>query len=394
MIKKLFLSLIIGVSLVCFAMLFAKHADDGKITIQFASWGSESEVSILKPIIRNFEKENPEIKILFMHIPQNYFQKIHLLFASNTSPDVIFMNNQYLPIYANAGVLEDLSDIDFEYDKFYPQALNALKWKNRIYGIPRDVSNLVVFYNKDLFDKYKINYPVSGWTLEDLLITSQKLTHLPYVYGISFDEDPLYFLSYITVFGGWTQEDVDSFFKSDILKNRKISQGLDFYADLRKKYHVAPYRQESASATMAQLFLQQKLGLYVSGRWMVPKFRSEANFVWDVVSFPKLNKQTESYIPLDASGWVISKSTKNKKAAIKLVKYLASKKNIEKITKSGLIVPARVDVANSKVFLDGKAPYSAKVFLESVYHSKPTPTSLRYREILDELKKKTEYVFN
>lgn len=394
MIKKLFISLIIGVSLICFAMFFARHDSCEKTTIQFASWGSESEVSILKPIIQNFEKENPEIKVLFMHIPQNYFQKIHLLFASNTAPDVIFMNNQYLPIYANAGVLEDLSDLNFEFDKFYPQAINAMKWKNKRYGIPRDISNLVVFYNKDLFNRYKIDYPAPNWTLEDLLDISKKLTHLPNIFGISFDEEPLCFIPYITVFGGWTQKDVDNFFNTDITKNNLISQGLNFYADLRKKYHVAPYKQESASATMAQLFLQQRLGMYVSGRWMVPKFRSEANFNWDVAPFPKLNKQTESYIPLDASGWVISGASKNKAAAVKLVKYLASKKSIEYFTQSGLIVPARIDVANSKVFLDGKAPKSAKVFLEAVSHSKPTPSSLRYKEIIDELKKKTEYVFN
>lgn len=56
---------------------------DTRTVIEFASWGSKSEIDILKPILSDFEKENPEIKIDFMHIPQNYFQKIHLLFASN-----------------------------------------------------------------------------------------------------------------------------------------------------------------------------------------------------------------------------------------------------------------------------------------------------------------------
>ena len=34
-------------------------------------------------------------------------------------------------------------------------------------------------------------------------------------------------------------------------------KGLNFYADLRKKQHVVPLAYESASATMAQLFLQE-----------------------------------------------------------------------------------------------------------------------------------------
>ena len=64
-----------------------------KEVIKFSSWGSVTEVEILKKVVSDFEKENPNIKIDFMHIPQNYFQKIHLLFASNTAPDVMFMNN-------------------------------------------------------------------------------------------------------------------------------------------------------------------------------------------------------------------------------------------------------------------------------------------------------------
>ena len=52
--------------------------------ITFSSWGSVTEVQVLRQIISDFERDNSNIKVKFMHIPQNYFQKIHLLFASNT----------------------------------------------------------------------------------------------------------------------------------------------------------------------------------------------------------------------------------------------------------------------------------------------------------------------
>ena len=176
MYKKIIISicLILGVSLLC-CLNFSKST---KTTVQFASWGSESEISILKPILKDFEKENPDIKVDFMHIPQNYFQKIHLLFASNTAPDVIFMNNQYLPIYANAGVLEDLTN-DFDFSKFYPQTVKALSWEGKIYAVPRDVSNLVIFYNKDIFDKYNPN-PIFQSNLSSSEHFSLKTEEPPY----------------------------------------------------------------------------------------------------------------------------------------------------------------------------------------------------------------------
>lgn len=353
---------------------------DNRTTIEFASWGSKSEIDILKPILTDFEKENPNIKVNFMHIPQNYFQKIHLLFASNTAPDVIFINNLYLPIYANANLLEELTIKQTDY---YPQSLEALSWKGKLYAIPRDVSNLVVFYNKDLFDKKNIEYPSSNWTYSDFLKTAQKLTNNGN-FGISFEEDPLFYLPYLMSNGGGILPD-------EI--NLKGSQdGLKFYADLRKKYHVAPLKSESASATMAQMFLQQKIGMYISGRWMVPKLREEAQFDWDITQFPKGTKG--SIVQLDASGWAISKSSIHKQEAQKLVDYLASKESSEKFTTSGLIVPARVDVSNSKYFLDGKKPKNSKIFLNIIKTSKPTPVTIDYREITDKLKNTMEEKFN
>lgn len=353
---------------------------DNRTTIEFASWGSKSEIDILKPILTDFEKENPNIKVNFMHIPQNYFQKIHLLFASNTAPDVIFINNLYLPIYANANLLEELTIKQTDY---YPQSLEALSWKGKLYAVPRDVSNLVVFYNKDLFDQKNIEYPSPNWTYSDFLKTAQKLTNNGN-FGISFEEDPLFYLPYLMSNGGGILPD-------EI--NLKGSQdGLKFYADLRKKYHVAPLKSESASATMAQMFLQQKIGMYISGRWMVPKLREVAQFDWDIVQFPKGTKG--SIVQLDASGWAISKSSIHKQEAQKLVDYLASKESSEKFTTSGLIVPARVDVSNSKYFLDGKKPKNSKIFLNIIKTSKPTPVTIDYREITDKLKNTMEEKFN
>lgn len=355
-----------------------------KTVIQFSSWGSKSELEILNTVIKDYETENPEIKIDLMHIPQNYFQKIHLLFASNTPPDVIFINNHYLPVYANAGLLEPLQTND----DFYEKSIIGLSWGNTLYAIPRDISTLVIYYNKDIFDRNKIKYPNGDWTFNEFLNTAKKLTH-DGVYGISFEEDILFYLPYLMSEGGGILSDDLS---RMIINDEPSKKGLEFYANLRKKYHVAPKREEIASATMAQMFLQGKLAMHLSGRWLVPKYRSEAGFDWDVVSFPK--GEAGSVVPLDVSGWAVAKDSKHKAEAIKFINYLSSAKTIEKFTKSGLIVPARKDVALSSSFIDNQKPIHAKVFLDTIENSKPTPVSIDYKEIMDNLKGKFEHVFN
>lgn len=363
-----------------------------KTTIQFASWGSKSEMEILKPILAEFERENPDIKVDFVHIPQNYFQKLHLLFASNLAPDVLFMNNLYLPIYANAGVLEELNA---DKDVFFKKSLKALSYNDKLYAIPRDVSTLVVYYNKDVFKKYNVALPSKYWSFDDFLILAKKLTKdtnsdgKTDIWGISFEEDLLFYLPYLMSEGGGVLSDD---LKTLIINTPESQKGLHLYTNLRNKYHVAPTKAESASATMAQLFLQGKLAMHLSGRWLVPKYREDAKFEWNVINFP--SGDAGSIVPLDASGWAIAKNSEHKKEAMRLIQYLASKESIEKFTQSGLIVPARIDVAEGDFLSDKKSPQNARVFIDVIKTAKNTPVSVNYGEILDDLKEKTSYLFN
>ena len=388
MLKKFLLGLIVAGSIFgLFAVYQSDKQNEGKTVIQYASWGSKSDVDILKPLLVEFEMENPDLKVEFMHIPQNYFQKIHLLFASNTAPDVIFINNLYLPLYGNAGVLENLDDYGINQNDFYQKSLEALSWKGKLYAVPRDVSNLVIYYNKELFKSANISYPKENWTMEEFLNTAKKLTKRPNIFGISFEEDSLFYLPYLMSGGGGILSDDLS---REIIQDSSSQSGLKFYANLRKKYHVAPTKSESASATMAQMFLQGKLAMHLSGRWLVPKYREEAVFEWDIVPFPK--GASGSIVPLDASGWAISKNSKHKPEAFRLIKFLSSKTSIEKLAESGLIVPARKDCA--KVIQNDKNPKNSHVFIDVIHTSKPTPVSVDYNVLNDKLKEKNERLFN
>lgn len=375
---KKFLICLLFVLTLCTAC--SRHNDTQ--VIKFASWGSQSEVALLKPLLEDFEKKNG-VKIEFMHIPQNYFQKIHLLFASNMPPDVIFINNLYLPVYAD--FLEDLTPY-VNKTNFYQKSLDAMSFDGKVLAVPRDVSNLVVYYNKDLFDKYGISYPDKNWTFEDLLKKSLEFKKHN-VFGISFETSNLFYLPYLMSEGGGILSDD---LKTIIIDEPESKKGLEFYAALRNKYNVAPKKSQSASATMAQMFLQKQLAMHLSGRWLVPKYREVADFNWDIINFPSGNKG--SIVPMDTSGWAVCKKSAQKDLALKLVQYLSSKESIERLTQSGLITPARVDVASSETFLKGK-PKSSHIFLDVIETSKPTPVSKDYREISDKIDIKLEPLF-
>ncbi len=359
-----------------------------KEVIRFSTWGSQSEKEVLSSTIENFETENPNIKIEILHIPQNYFQKLHLLFASGLEPDVIFINNQNIQLYINAGLLEDLLPyFSNTNDIFFAQALDCFKQNNSLYAIPRDISNLVIYYNKDIFKQNNIKFPTKFNSIYELKETAAKLSTKQH-FGINFEENPLFWSYYLAANGGGIISDDK---KSIIINSEKSIESLDLYSNMIKE-HIAPSKAEIGSMTTAQMFINGKLAMYLSGRWMVPKFRETLNFDWDIIEFPT-NEKNKVYI--DASGWALSKNSKHKEASIRFIKYLSSKETIDKFTQSGLIVPARKDSAYNGSFLNKELyPHNSIAYIEMLKNSKPTPVVENYNSINDIITEKTQTVFS
>lgn len=351
--------------------------------ISFSTWGSIDEMDILKPILAEFTRRTG-IPVELLHFPKEYTHKLRMLVASARVPDVMFIPNDALPGFADRGVFRDLApflekDSDIRIGDFYPQVIEAMRWKKKLYGIPRDLSNLVVFYNKDLFDRAGVPYPAKGWTFEDLMRIAPRLTKRPDHWAIGFQPNPLVWTPYVWSMGG---DIMDADLSRCTLTDPPALKGLQFYVDLRNKHHFAPTDQEAGNARMTQLFATGKLAMFVYGRWAVPGFRKKLTFDWDVAPFP--SGPAGSIVDTDASGWAIATATRKPDESWQLVKFLASRWSIEKFTESGLIVPSRPDVANSPAFLSGK-PASSRVFLDVIPAGRPTRTPIAYDEITWEL---------
>ena len=367
---------------------FAVNKSDKAVVIKFSSWGSQSEVEIIKSVISDFEEKNPDIKIDFIHIPQNYFQKIHLLFASGLEPDVLFINNRQIQLYINANLLTDLTPYFNKADDiFFSEALDCFKGNGKIYAIPRDISNLVLYYNKDILKETGVKLPKKINTIEELQEIAKQLTNEKH-WGVNFEEDPLWWMYYLAANGGGAISDDLS---SVIINSPNSIEALNLYADMINKEHIIPNKAQVGSMTSAQMFINGKIAMYLSGRWMVPKFRETVTFDWDITEFPSSD---ENKVYIDASGWAVSENSKHKAEAVEFVKYLSSAQAIDKFTESGLIVPSRKDTAKSDVFLEkNKKPYNNIAFIEMLKNAKPTPVNKNYGSVNDILKEKSQCVF-
>lgn len=380
-----------------------KTQADSRTELRFACWGSAEELATFKSLVQAFEASHPNIRITLLHSPENYFQKLHILMASDLTPDVMMINSLSLPVYSQHGLLMPLDKqlspqhgLGLDRAVFYDGALKALSRQNTLYAIPRDVSNLVVYVNLDRLKAAGLSAPSPDWTMADLQQMAQRLTidanrdgH-PEQFGLSFfAKPPLYWLPFVWSQGGQL---FDSGMTQLELQNPQAVEAIQAYADLRNKAHVAPQRMDVGNATMSQLFIQGQVVMMVNGRWMVPVLREQAKFDWDVVPFP--NGKKGSVVGIDASGYAIAANTAHPKESMAWVAFLSSAQAQGQWTQSGLIIPARRDVAESAVFLNPDLkPVHSQRFLSAIEGGMPTATPATWDEFSETLQLALEPVW-
>lgn len=376
-----------------------------KTKLVLASWGSQEEIAAYQKAIQAFQAKNPDLEVEYINIPSSeYLAKVTTMFAAGTAPDVFFLNNIDFPGLASRNVLQPLDDFvkqqKYDTTSFYPGLLQAFRWDGKLYALPRDASNLLIFYNRDLLKKAGLPDPRPNWTWDDFLRYAKALTvekdGKRVQWGVSFYTFYLFWEPWVWSAGG-------SFYNKDhtkfALNEPAALEGLQFYLDLRYKHHVAPTPEEAQDQGGFTMFLNGKTGLIVDGRWRVPTLKAKAKFDFDVVPFPR--GKAGSVVDIDGSGWVMARSSKNPEAAWKLLSFLAGPEGSQIFTKTGLIIPARgVDVKNVeksiqslKDFFVYPPPKNQQFFLTVNSGARPTETFERWNEALQLINKALEPVW-
>ena len=242
-----------------------------------------------------------------------------------------------------------------------------MTYEDKVLGIPRDISNLVLYINLD-----KLPLINENWSVENLLQIAIDVSKND-IYAIGCEEDIYWMTPYLSYYGGGILDDNLAL----IIDSEESSNAINFYKNLVQKYRVAPTKSQVGSQTLAQMFLDEKIMMYLSGRWMYPKINEKAKFNWAIINFPYGKKPQL----IDASGWVISKDSKHKDSAKKLIKYLSSEKASEYFTNTGLIIPARLK--NAEMLKNDV--HNEKAFIEMIEKSSVTPVNRDYKVITDKI---------
>lgn len=139
-------------------------------------WGIQNDASVYSPLIEEFQKNNPGIKIKYVRQSStDYRERLTNALAVGKGPDVFEIHSSWPPMFRN-----DLSPLpasvmtNEEFSKsFYPVIATDLTQDGKIVGMPLEFDALTLFINDGIFAAAAKTPPV---TWDDLRSLASELT--------------------------------------------------------------------------------------------------------------------------------------------------------------------------------------------------------------------------
>ncbi|MCC3373574.1 sugar ABC transporter substrate-binding protein [Cohnella sp. REN36] len=355
---------------------------DGKVTtIKFSGWGEPNEKKLYEDLIKQFESENPDIKVQYIHIPADYAGKMNTVLAGGNAPDVFYAGDGDIARWIKLGVIKNIQQqVDatgFDLSGMFDSAVSRYRYDGAkmgsgdLYALPMDVAGTVLYYNKQLFDEANVPYPSAEtpMTFEQLVEVGKKLTKdsngdgKPDQYGMG----PAWWEGFVWGNGGKILSDDR---KEFMLNEDKSVEALQFAADMRNVHRISPDARALQAMNDGQMFETGKLAMMIGGRWSVPVFR-KLKFDWDVAPIPA-NGEWSGWSA--STGYAVYEKTKYPDQAFKFAAFLAGEEANKIRSEQGLTMPVYKAMANSEVFLTpGAKPEHSEVFLQAVEHEQAGP---------------------
>lgn len=338
--------------------LFGCQGGAQPATVTFAVFGEPEELAAYEALAAAFETKYPKIDVQIRHTPSQgeYRRRLATEFSSGEPSNVVLLNYRHMAAFAEDGGLEPLTPF-MEKSKtlqeidFYPTAIDAFYYQEQLYCIPQNLSSLVVYYNKDLFDAAGLAYPSEHWTWDDFVAAGRALTQGDQ-YGIGVEASLMRLAPFIWQNGADVVDNPTDPTRLT-LDNPQARQAFQWFVDLQVKEHIVPDANLEAAEESEVRFLNGRLGMYLNSRKVVPTLRTITSFDWDVAPLPQ---RVQSATILHSDGYCMSAATENKDAAWAFIEFANSAAGQEIIAPSGRTVPSIIKVAESPTFLVSALP--------------------------------------
>lgn len=345
-----------------------------------------------------FRADHPNVTLESLETPPEFDTQLLVDLAAGTAPDVWSQDGSTIARVIDTGSILDMRKCvevvpELNLDRFFPTVLAIHEREDgSIYGLPNDFTPMVIYYNPEAFERAGVEPPQDGWTWDDLLDLSQRLT---------LDSegrnrlDPDFDESNVVQWGFRVRQYVfewiyrvwenggdvispDGTTVSGYLDSPESIEAIKFLRDLALEYGVSPdptlYSQMTQETSMVTLYLQGQFAMFDRGHWELVGIRANPDYKPERVAVIGQPMRKERATVLYESSFVINAAVESDPA-----KLLAACQFVEAATDRGYqdtknltgIAISANQAAAEEAAQNTEYPEIEQVFINEVQYGRP-----------------------
>jgi len=333
----------------------SKGKDGGKVTVTYSFWGTPDEAATVQKVADKFNGEQDRIQVEVLAIPADtYIETLNTRATANELPDCGIMSEAGVLQFAEAGLLADISNM---YAKGDAKPLDSITFKASGTPVAYSAANevLVLYYNKDMFDKAGVAYPPAdaknAWTWDEFVEVAKKLTFDKN--GLTPNDagfDPNNIVQYGCMIENltwqlevWCLSNGSGFYNEDgtkvIINDPAAIEAIQKIADLHLVHHVAPLSAGLTDDGVQRSLIAGTCAMTTNGAWNVGTCLASAraeglNYGVGVLPYMK-----EKVTICTGGPNVVFSQSKHPEEAMEWIKWYMKEENSWDLIESGIWMP-------------------------------------------------------
>ncbi len=368
----------------------AQPPNDIEANLKVVQWVNDQIIASTDSAIERFAEKYPNVTIETQFVPVtggawgDYINAIFNQVAGGDTPDIIAIAIEGFAQLAARDLVIDLEELAAGDPKagevlagIDSNLLNGMRTRptGDLNFFPTEWNNIVMYYNKDMFDAAGVPYPEADWTWDDFLETAKALTLTDAngntsqfgfaVSGANFSQQPWFLTNDASILDvDWREPTVDT---------PQFRESIAFLHSLIHEHGVAP-AYESGHNT--DKFAARQVAMVGAGHWPVKGF-IEAGL--DNIGVQHMPQKTRQATVFGIGGLAITEQSDNKELAWEFIKEMTGDEYQQELADSNISIPSARAFATSAEWT--AFPDNSKIFYETAATAIPVPSPPNFAQV-------------
>ena len=296
-------------------LIFPAHKQNNDNEVIFWTLQMSDFSPYMNKVIKNFEAENPEIKIKWIDVPFSEGEKRTLASVlSDNPPDLINLNPDYAALLAQRGALYEIDD---KYTKqFNKPVINSLKYNGKLYSLPWYATSAVTIYNKKLLEESVAKIPATYDELVEIAPVIKKKTNAYVLLPNITENDTM--LRILNKYGVNSAQNINS------IQSQAV---FDMFKNLYEKNLIPKESITQTHREALEKYMAENIVFFQAGANFLTMIKENAPSTYENTDVAPQITGKLGQNDFSLMNFVIPIRAKHKEEALKFAVYLTNKEN-------------------------------------------------------------------